>query len=83
MGFSPTLHDMTMSHITRRIIPSLKLPHQCQTSFLYTRSLSTTSRMSNPLQQASRIFQAFKKGGPTFGAWQVPMASRYLRLFAS
>jgi hypothetical protein len=25
----------------------------------------------NSLQEASRIFKAFKKGGPSFGAWQV------------
>jgi hypothetical protein len=25
----------------------------------------------NTLQQASKVYKAFKKGGPSFGAWQV------------
>ncbi|KAJ4296530.1 hypothetical protein N0V90_006575 [Kalmusia sp. IMI 367209] len=25
----------------------------------------------NPLQEASKVFKAFKKGGPSFGAWQM------------
>jgi hypothetical protein len=28
-------------------------------------------RNMNSLQEASRIYKAFKKGGPSFGAWQV------------
>ncbi|KAJ4354497.1 uncharacterized protein N0V89_006234 [Didymosphaeria variabile] len=38
--------------------------------------------MSNPLQQASRIFQAFKKGGPTFGAWQMLPGTNHSRAIA-
>jgi hypothetical protein len=30
-----------------------------------------TSRTMNTLQESSRIYRAFKKGGPTFGGWQV------------
>jgi hypothetical protein len=29
------------------------------------------SKKMNSLQEASRIFRAFQKGSPTFGAWQV------------
>lgn len=27
----------------------------------------------NSLQEVSRVFRAFVKGGPSFGAWQVAM----------
>jgi hypothetical protein len=30
------------------------------------------TRTMNTLQEASRIYKAFQKGGPTFGGWQVP-----------
>lgn len=33
----------------------------------------------NTLQESSRIYKAFKKGGPSFGGWQV----RGFRLFGN
>ncbi|KAF2002927.1 Phosphoenolpyruvate/pyruvate domain-containing protein [Amniculicola lignicola CBS 123094] len=41
-----------------------------------------TSRNMNSLQEASRIYRAFKKGGPTFGAWQMLPGSNHSRAIA-
>lgn len=36
----------------------------------------------NSLQQASRIYKAFQKGGPTFGAWQMLPGTNHSRAIA-
>ncbi|KAF2731177.1 Phosphoenolpyruvate/pyruvate domain-containing protein [Polyplosphaeria fusca] len=43
---------------------------------------ATTIRTMNSLQEASRIYKAFKRGGPTFGAWQMLPGSNHARAIA-
>ena len=40
----------------------------------YTSRVPFSARNMNTLQEASRIYKAFQKGGPSFGGWQVGTA---------
>ncbi|KAF9740900.1 HpcH/HpaI aldolase/citrate lyase family protein [Paraphaeosphaeria minitans] len=77
-----SLRHTTRAYILRRSLPFAKTPLRPQKLASPHRSFSNTAAMANPLQQASRIFQAFKKGSPTFGAWQMLPGTNHPRAIA-
>lgn len=68
-----------MSHFMRCSVtllrPAIKLQFPATNTLIAAKSRSiqpfVTSRTMNTLQEASKIYNAFKKGGPSFGGWQV------------
>jgi len=58
-----TGRNVQFKHFTK-LFSTVKLDsHQFRPRF--------THRNMNTLQEGSRVYKAFKKGGPSFGAWQV------------
>jgi hypothetical protein len=71
-GFSSHFDAMTMSRLLLRNTNIARATFSLNKSQAVSTPLfSVGTRAMNSLQEASSIYKAFKKGGPSFGAWQV------------
>jgi hypothetical protein len=87
-GYATALQMMTMSHLMRSstilLRPALKhyLPNTntlAGAKICFVQPV-VKSRTMNTLQEASKIYNAFKKGGPSFGGWQVLKSTSIVQL---
>jgi hypothetical protein len=81
-GYATAVRRMTMSHLMSRSVTLTTSPRTCKLNLsIFSRANTLripsafTSRNMNTLQEASKVYKSFQKGGPSFGAWQVRLST--------